>query len=86
MNVYKTLHNQFYINLFPTFFTFCLDDDDHGIQLTSLAHNVDEALLRYDIDTKTCLARTMCSEYQKRADDKDTTGRLSRGILENIAE
>jgi hypothetical protein len=61
-------------------------DDDHGIQLTSLANTVDEALLRYDIDSKTCLARTMCTEYQKRAEDSQTVGRLSRGIIENIAE
>ena len=67
-------------------FNFSDDDDHHGIQLNSLANTVDEALLRYDIDAKTCLARTMCSEYQKRSDDKRTVDRLSRGIIENIAE
>ena len=41
----------------------------------------------YDIDTRTCLARTMCNQYQTKLEEeeKSTAARISRGILDNLA-
>lgn len=49
--------------------------------------SVEEALRVYDIDTRTCLARTMCNQYQTKLEEeqKSTAARISRGILDNLA-
>ena len=60
--------------------------DDGGIPMGNLLRSVEDALLEYNIDTRTCMARTMCNQYEARSESDDTPGRLGRGLLENIAK
>ena len=62
--------------------------------MSGLINTVEEALREYDIDTRTCLARTMCNQYQTKLEEEEkstarmsrvTASRISRGILENLA-
>ena len=53
-----------------------------------VVRSIEEALSVYDIDTRTCLARTMCNQYQTKLEEEEiapTVGRISRGILDNLA-
>lgn len=63
-------------------------DDENGINIASLFNAVDDALLKYDVDTKTCMARTMCNQYAKRnvEGEEEAVRRISRGLIQNIAE
>ena len=65
-----------------------LGDDEHGINMINLIHMVDESLLKYDVDTKSCLARTMCNQYAQRMleGEEEAVQRMSRGIIENLAQ
>ena len=65
-----------------------LGDDEHGINMANLVNMVDESLLKYDVDTKSCLARTMCNQYAQRMlqGEEEAVQRMSRGIIENIAQ
>jgi len=62
-------------------------DDEHGINMANLVNMVDESLLKYDVDTKSCMARTMCNQYAQRMlqGEEEAVQRMSRGIIENIA-
>ena len=53
----------------------------------NVVRSVEDALSAYDIDTRTCLARTMCNQYQTKLEEeeKSTAARISRGILDNLA-
>ena len=64
-----------------------LGDDDSGIPMMGVIRSVEEALREYDIDTRTCLARTMCNQYQTKLEEekRSTAARISRGILDNLA-
>lgn len=54
--------------------------------MIGLINTVEEALREYDIDTRTCLARTMCNQYQSGIESEmETAERISRGILDNLA-
>ena len=48
---------------------------------------IDESLKKYDVDTKSCLARTMCNQYAQRMyeGEEEAVQRISRGLIENIA-
>lgn len=63
-------------------------DDGHGTNIASVLNMIDEALLKYNVDTKTCLARTMCNQYAQRMLDgeEEAVQRISRGLIENIAQ
>ena len=63
-------------------------DDEHGINMANLVNMVDESLLKYDVDTKSCMARTMCNQYAQRMlqGEEEAVQRMSRGIIENIAQ
>ena len=53
-----------------------------------VVRSIEEALRVYDIDTRTCLARTMCNQYQTKLEEEElapTAARISRGILDNLA-
>ena len=56
--------------------------------MINLIHMVDESLLKYDVDTKSCLARTMCNQYAQRMleGEEEAVQRMSRGIIENLAQ
>ena len=62
-------------------------DDEGGIPMGGVVRSIEEALMEYDIDTRTCLARTMCNQYQTKLEEeeKSTAARISRGILDNLA-
>ena len=62
-------------------------DDDGGIPMGSVVRSIEEALREYDIDSRTCLARTMCNQYQTKLEEEEssTAARISRGILDNLA-
>ena len=62
-------------------------DDDGGIPMGNVVRSIEEALREYDIDTRTCLARTMCNQYQTKLEEEEssTAARISRGILDNLA-
>ena len=61
-------------------------DGEDGIPLMGLMRSVEDALAEYNIDTRTCLARTMCNQYSTRSTTDDTPDRVGRGILENLAK
>ena len=65
-----------------------IGDDEHGINMANLVNMVDESLLKYDVDTKSCMARTMCNQYAQRMlqGEEEAVQRMSRGIIENIAQ
>ena len=69
------------------YFLFLLGDDEGGIPMGNVVRSVEDALSAYDIDTRTCLARTMCNQYQTKLEDEErsTAARISRGILDNLA-
>ncbi len=48
-------------------------------------NTIDEGLKKYDVDTRTCLARTMCNQYARKTEDENI-GRINRGLVENLAE
>ena len=56
--------------------------------MANLVNMVDESLLKYDVDTKSCMARTMCNQYAQRMlqGEEEAVQRMSRGIIENIAQ
>ena len=51
-----------------------------------LMRSVEDALAEYNIDTRQCLARTMCNQYSTRSTTDDTPDRVGRGLLENLAK
>ena len=63
-------------------------DDGHGLDGVSVINMIDESLKKYDIDTRTCMARTMCNQYAKRMveGEEEAVQRISRGLIENIAK
>ena len=61
-------------------------DGEDGIPLMGLMRSVEDALAEYNIDTRTCLARTMCNQYSTRSTTDDTPDRVGRGLLENLAK
>ena len=69
-------------------FSLFIGDDEHGINMANLVNMVDESLLKYDVDTKSCMARTMCNQYAQRMlqGEEEAVQRMSRGIIENIAQ
>jgi len=62
-------------------------DDEHGINVINMINMVDESLKKYDVDTKNCMARTMCNQYAERMleGEEEAVQRYSRGLIENIA-
>ena len=63
-------------------------DDGHGINVASVMNLIDDSLKKYDVDTKSCLARTMCNQYAQRTleGEEEAVQRISRGLIENIAQ
>ena len=61
-------------------------DGEEGIPLVGLMRTVEDALAEYNIDTRQCLARTMCNQYSTRSTTDDTPDRVGRGLLENLAK
>ena len=63
-------------------------DDEHGINVINMINMVDESLKKYDVDTKNCMARTMCNQYAERMleGEEEAVQRYSRGLIENIAQ
>ena len=57
------------------------------MNIANVANMIDEALKKYDVDTKSCMARTMCNQYAKRMleGEEEAVQRISRGLIENIA-
>ena len=51
-----------------------------------LMRTVEDALAEYNIDTRTCMARTMGNQYSNRSAADDTPDRVGRGLLENLAK
>ena len=88
-NVFHTIKYLKYENRSP-YYTLSLfvGDDEHGINMANLVNMVDESLLKYDVDTKSCMARTMCNQYAQRMlqGEEEAVQRMSRGIIENIAQ
>jgi len=62
------------------------DDPEGDIPLAGLMRKVEDALSEYNIDTRQCLARTMCNQYSTRSIKDETPDRIGRGLLENIAQ
>ena len=63
-------------------------DEGHGTNIVSVMNMVDEAMKKYDVDTRSCMARTMCNQYAERTlpAEEEAVQRISRGLIENIAQ
>ena len=63
-------------------------DEGHGLNVASVMNMIDDSLKKYDVDTRTCLARTMCNQYAERMleGEEEAVQRYSRGLIENIAQ
>lgn len=80
--------------LFPKFFQHIfliltlLVDDGHGMNVASVMNLIDDSLKKYDVDTRSCLSRTMCNQYAQRVleGEEEAVQRISRGLIENIAQ
>merc|ERR1712117_341233 len=73
------------INL-SAFSGFGRSDDEKEIPLVGLMRTVEDALSEYNIDTRQCLARTMCNQYETRSTTDEAPDRVGRGLLENLAQ
>ena len=62
-------------------------DDGHGMNVASVMNMIDDSLKKYDVDTRSCMARTMCNQYAQRflEGEEEAVQRISRGLIENIA-
>ena len=49
---------------------------------------IEDSLKKYDVDTRSCLSRTMCNQYAQRVleGEEEAVQRISRGLIENIAQ
>ena len=56
-------------------------DDDGGIPMGGVVRSIEEALMEYDIDTRTCLARTMCNQYQTKLEEEENV--LSKPVTDD---
>ena len=65
-----------------------LVDDGHGMNVASVMNLIDDSLKKYDVDTRSCLSRTMCNQYAQRVleGEEEAVQRISRGLIENIAQ
>ena len=80
--------------LFPKFFQHIfliltlIVDDGHGMNVASVMNLIDDSLKKYDVDTRSCLSRTMCNQYAQRVleGEEEAVQRISRGLIENIAQ
>ena len=63
-------------------------DDGHGLNVASMMNLIDDSLKKYDVDTRSCLSRTMCNQYAQRVleGEEEAVQRISRGLIENIAQ
>lgn len=63
-------------------------DDGHGMNVASVMNLIDDSLKKYDVDTRSCLSRTMCNQYAQRVleGEEEAVQRISRGLIENIAQ
>ena len=62
-------------------------DEGHGMNIATVMNMIDESLKKYDVDTRSCMARTMCNQYAERMieGEEEAVQRIGRGIVENIA-
>jgi len=62
-------------------------DEGNGMNIASVMNMVDEAMKKYDVDTRSCMARTMCNQYASKTlpAEEEAVQRISRGLIENIA-
>ena len=58
------------------------------MNVVTVMNMIDESLKKYNVDTRTCMARTMCNQYAKRMlqGEEEAVQRISRGLIENIAQ
>ena len=63
-------------------------DDGHGLNVASMMNLIEDSLKKYDVDTRSCLSRTMCNQYAQRVleGEEEAVQRISRGLIENIAQ
>ena len=63
-------------------------DEGHGMNVATVLNMIDESLKKYDVDTKSCMARTMCNQYATRMleGEEEAVQRIGRGLVENIAQ
>ena len=58
------------------------------MNIPTVMNMIDESLKKYNVDTKSCIARTMCNQYASRMleGEEEAVQRISRGLIENIAK
>lgn len=64
-----------------------MDEGGHGMNIVSVMNMIDESMKKYDVDTRSCMARTMCNQYATRTlqGEEEAVQRISRGLIEQIA-
>jgi len=65
-----------------------MDEGGHGMNIVSVMNMIDESMKKYDVDTRSCMARTMCNQYATRTlqGEEEAVQRISRGLIEQIAQ
>ena len=60
----------------------------YGMNIVSVMNMIDESMKKYDVDTRSCMARTMCNQYAERTlqGEEEAVQRISRGLIEKIAQ
>ena len=58
------------------------------MNINAITNMIDEAMSKYDIDTRSCLARTMCEQMKAKSTDieENPVYAISQGLLSKLAE